>query len=336
MGKINIKVEIALDNYVAADRYKINIFKVGSVIPILSRDLPANSYRIQYFEGLEDTASYDAEVIHFCDRQDGTSSEKSRRQRVFNAQTGGCSCPTNYVANLNNTRCVRVQNLAPLTQTIGLTVGSGPNSANYSKDGMRVYAPGYNQAGQGGLQFSAPASHPYWCSQNTTSQGRLNVAGVWNSADVVNPLNTWLGFTHVINATANKVYYIGIGADDFARIKVNGVTVVNQLLAPASNNNHLLWHIYPVFLYAGINIVELEGYNTSGNGCWAGEIYNCDLLALQNVTQPTESSLNRLFSTVEKIGQTFRNGITCSDGYALDLSNPGAPICKKIEYASCI
>jgi hypothetical protein len=336
MAKINIKVEILLDNYVARDRYKINIYKQGSVIPILTRDLLENSYRIQYFEGLDDTAVYDAEVIHFCDRQDGTQTENRRRQRVYSAQTGGCACPTNYVPNVNNTRCVRTLIAAPLTQNAGLTVASGPNDGAYSRDGMRVYAPAFNSAGQGGLQFLAPSSHSYWCSGNNAAQGRLNIAGVWNSAHASNPLNTWLGFTHVINATANKVYYIGIGADDFARIRVNGVVVVNQQLVALTSNNHLFWHIYPVFLYAGVNIIELDGLNTSGNGCWAGEIYDCDLLALQNVTPGTESSLNRQFSTFTKIGQTFRDGTMCSDGYALDLSVPGAPVCKKIDYTSCI
>jgi hypothetical protein len=324
-----LDVAITIDNYVPADRYVINIYREGSAIPVKTLELLANEGPTGVIKLLPDGYNYDAEVIHWCN---GTVFKKLRK-RVFTLEQKGCACPAGFVANPDNTRCYRIFT-EPATATLTpYAVGAGPNNTAYNDAGARVYAPGYTSDGRGPSLWDSGGANPYWASQSLTTQGRLNLAGVWNNASSSLPLNTWIGFSKKIVVPVSKVYYLGMAGDNYVRFSVNGTVIIDQRNAGgASNYNFNYWHIFPVFLNAGDNFLRLEGYNDSSIGCFAAEIYNCDLQAIQNVTTGTEATLNRIFTT---LGQTdFDTEYSCRAGWELDVSGVD-PVCRMVEYQSC-
>lgn len=331
-----VGIKISIDNYVKADRYRINIYKQGGIIPIQSADVQAGGDPIVYFEGLNSNTMYESEVIHYCNEDSTSPVKQTVRKTVLIASTPGCNCPSGWTPTVDGKNCVRTLTQAPTQQSVNLTVAAGPNLGAYNREGIKVYAPGYSNTGQGGTLYASGPGHTYWASGNVTNRGRLNIAGVWNAASTILPTNKWIGFSSKVVTTIKKVYYIAMSGDDYIRIKINGVPIVDQrLVGGPSNANFNYLHAYPVQLNAGDNLIEMEGWNDGSEGCFVAEIYDCDLLALQNVTPFTENTLNRIFSTVDMIGQQFTDGITCANGYALDLSAPGSPVCKKIEYTAC-
>lgn len=326
-------IAVTINNYEPEYSYIIRIFKQGSVIPIMETTVAPRGGRTHYFKDLPADSIYTVKVVVLC-----TNNQVNEDSKIaYSPLQTVCECPPGYLPNEDNTKCVRTLTQAPTVNGQALVAASGPNEGAYCREGIVVYAPGFTSDGKGGVAYQSGPGHVYWASNNETTKGRLNIAGVWNSASMIDPLDTWIGFSKKVQVPESKVYYVGIAGDNYVRIKVNGVIWVNQKFdTNAISNFHFnYWHCYPIYLNAGENIIELEGYNTDGIGCFAAEIYNCDITALQAVTPQTESTLNRLFSTLDVIGDAFNNNYSCTEGYALDTSNPAQPVCKKIEFFGC-
>lgn len=166
---------------------------------------------------------------------------------------------------------------------------------------------------------------------STGTNGRLNLAGVKASGTHV---NEWLGFTRCIDVHESKVYYLGIGADDQCRIKINGELIVSMLDSGTGSHTH--WHIFPITLSAGVNIIEMEYRNTGSLASFGAEIYDATEAEIYGFTTVSEIEDSLIFSTKDTIGTFFTtgdtNGWSCPTGYSVDFcAGGGDPVCTLIE-----
>jgi hypothetical protein len=139
-----------------------------------------------------------------------------------------------------------------------------------------------------------------WSSQSTTTNGRLNNIGFWDSTS---PLNTPVGltFTFSLNIpSGSKSYYVGIGVDNYAELIVNCNTIL--VMDPAAmdiNHGGVLygspyecWNIYKITLQNGVNYVTIKGIDTGVPGALGFEIYDATESELANVSSVTQLETN--------------------------------------------
>ena len=166
------------------------------------------------------------------------------------------------------------------------------------------------------------------------STGRLNRTGVWKQGNV-NYVGM-LGFSRQFNVPAAGNYLIGVGADDAATIKINGVTIVAQDLTAINTSFNSVyaagvagsadlfryWHVYQVTLNAGSNIISVTGNNTGGVGVIGAEIYNCTIAQLIAATTEATLAPYIVFSSAARTYGTIDNGDPSDVGSFDCSSNP--------------
>lgn len=283
------------------------------------------------------------------------------------------SCPAGFSATPANDACKKIENYTPVFLGNGPVITSGNTSTDYSTS-VRFYQniqnnaslPAYypysgssllkDQTGGTISIIASSSTNSFWVSNGTTTTGRLNVAGV--SASTAQ----FLGFSECINITEAGTYYIGIGADDYCKFKVNGQLVValtgNSGTAPCYTSqtlNYQVWSVFPFYLNSGLNLIEMEGLNwpeftsqypACGTGInhssFAAEIYKpTSLSALTAATSTGITQANVIFSTINKrgsyydISSSYSGGATtigynCPYGIGYALNKCGTPLCTKI------
>ncbi len=173
-------------------------------------------------------------------------------------------------------------------------------------------------------------------------RGPLNRCGIWACPPRQDTIRRWIGFSRIVNVPADKIYYIGMAADNQYRFRVDGQTVVNG--SEGNSESFKIWHIYPVTLTAGPHIIEMEARNYGGPASFGAEIYDnteAEIIAADHYkTGATDiiRSLNAIFSTKDLIGQQFELGVyTCPPGYALNTSsgNPAQYTCDGGTISVC-
>jgi len=258
-----------------------------------------------------------------------------------------CGCPGGYTASADGSICYKVTTTSP-TGNDTLQPEAGEDNLAYGQFGVKIYNAGdYDSTGNsisGNLAFSGFTTT--FDGSSTTSvesfyAGRMNANNVWVAGNSTWPSPTYpdyISFCSTFTISQSKTYYVGIAGDNDVTIKLNGIELVNQ----ADNqppNNFKFWHVYPVTLNAGPNIIELENWNRSSVGSFAAEIYDNTLNEMTNAT--SSGMLNIVFATGDylpggsKAGQGFCSNYTCPSGYTLDTTDPGNPICKLIETTNC-
>ena len=292
-----------------------------------------------------------------------------------------CECDASYTSSFDGSTCYS-SSYAPAISgsTVQTPKWAGTDQA-WGDFGVKIYpAGGFNIFGDLtvsnyaylGLSQAVPTS-----SVNKFWSRRLNSVGMWDGAnqywtgywetlpDGNKTLNTngypgYLSMCATINVPSTKTYYIGLAGDNDVTVKINGTTIVNQPDTEPTNN-FKWWHIYPVTLTAGPNIVEAGNFNRSIVGTFAVEVYDNTLAQL--TSSNAESDLNIVFSTgnyleartiiypdskvyddqtgtytlsVSKsyadgpyLNQAFCSNYTCPTGFELDLSNPSVPRCRR-------
>jgi len=154
-------------------------------------------------------------------------------------------------------------------------------------------------------------------------EGRLNIAGLWTTEPGTgNPIDEWIGFSRCITVPSTGKYSIGLGADNRMRFSINGILIAH--FDTTIDKNHKWWHVIEVNLNEGVNIIEMEGYNSNlgSDAAFGAEIYNTDIATLKLLT--TEAALEPYieWSTRDRIGNDFNigefSGYTCPDGTAYD------------------
>jgi hypothetical protein len=262
--------------------------------------------------------------------------------------TVDCQCPSGYTESSDGSICYRVLTSSP-TVNDTLQPEAGADNNNYGQFGVKIYnVDDYNISGNtisGNLAFSGftvVADGSPTTDVELFYSTRMNANNVWVAGDANWPgpnYPDYISFCSTFVLTQSKTYYVGIAGDNDVTIKLNGVTLVNQV-DTLPDANFKFWHVYPVTLNAGPNIIELENWNRSQVGSFAAEIYDNTLSEMINATGTT--MLNIVFATGDylpggsKAGEGFCSNYTCPSGYTLDTTDPLNPICKLIETTSCI
>jgi len=235
------------------------------------------------------------------------------------------TCPPGYTLSPDHTFCYQ-QTSVPADY-----IGGGSayvicrnQFSSYSPLGARIMKPsGYDNqgvplAGAGNTPTSV-TTNAWWrnFAPNTTD-GPLNRSGIWpcaagNVPCNINcpPVNTDVGFSRQFIVPTSKVYYIGIGCDNFAKVELqDGVSGLHTIFTqnPLNIGNYFMetgdpeqivfaaWLIYPVFLNAGPNILTITAQNTSTGPAVIGfEIY--DNTEAEIVAATGYSDLTYIFST---------------------------------------
>lgn len=261
----------------------------------------------------------------------------------FGYTCAGGDCPPGSSPSPDGDFCITILEDPAIPPTGGEPMTAAPKSNGaYTNYGTYVYNTGFNINGTG-VRTRIPTSNGWWINPwpgppGNTVNGPLNRTGLWNSAGDT-PYDTYIGFSRYINVPEAKIYYIGVAGDNQCRIKVNGVTIVEQdpnALATQSGGGVDVafkeWHVYPVFMQAGPNLFTLQGLNDSGPAAFGAEVYNNSAAELQAATN--YGDLNLVFSTKD-----FRTGVidtgegsyTCADPtYTPIDTGGGVYVCQKI------
>jgi hypothetical protein len=254
-------------------------------------------------------------------------------------------CPVNYQMSEDETYCY-YEEVTEATPPTASENSVAVNLNRYSVCGSWIYS-SFNVNGTGpSTQISL--ANTFWrngpgdCSTlGNTTDGPLNRTGLWAVSALT---NQYIGFAICLEVPETKTYYIGVGADNLAMIRVDGVTILNQDPTAMdaqygtiiSEAPFRVWAIYPVQLVSGTRVVELIGFNSVGGSpnpaTLGAEIY--DNTSAEIIAATSYAGLNLLFSTKDYVGQPIQLGnegigYTCPDGYSLRLCE--SPIsCVKI------
>lgn len=284
---------------------------------------------------------------------------------IFEPFDGICSggCAPGWTLSPDGLFCERITTVPANPPTGGgppITVAAVTNPA-YSNFGAVIYQPGFQPNGVGTVLHHM-TGQPVWANPAVNNvDGPLNRTGLWGASAV--PDNEYIGFSVPVVLPAAKTYYVAIAGDNACRIKVNGVTLINQdpiaianslqaqlpvLGVQGINLAFKIWHIYPISLLAGTSYITLEGVNYGSAAAFGAEIYDNTIAELQAaalnpayVSNPGSfpagnyyTNLNLIFSTRDQRGQTLDSGTTvgysCNPGYALD-GTPTPPVCVLVE-----
>jgi hypothetical protein len=146
--------------------------------------------------------------------------------------------------------------------------------------------------------------------------------------------NQTIGFSECITIAADGVFYVGVGVDDYATIKVDGNIVVQMdvLAMNAFIQAHgypsavatpfRFWHIYPVTLTAGSHVLEIIGTNLVTVAAMGAEIYNATKAQIIAATSYVDFGPQLIFSTKDFIGSPVQSGssgigYSCPNGFSL-------------------
>lgn len=292
--------------------YKIEYKKTSDVVWIIAN--PAQILLTQTITGLDSGTSYDFRVTATCAAGNGGSGYT----------TGTTPC----IINVPLAQEYISEAPIPNPDTIGIATNR-PN-VNFGVSGTKIYPlNGFNPDGSliSGYSTTNITSASFW--NNPTGilgAGKLNATCVWRSNNCITGAGwslltgEWIGFSFdYYSNTAGKILYVGMGAMDQFQIIVNGATIVST--PTTASDNYLWWHIYPIKLMHGNNIIYLMGKNTSGSGlatpAFGAEIY--DNTQSQLVSATSDLDLNIVYSTTNEFCNPFLLGTTvgniCNPGY---------------------
>ena len=254
-----------------------------------------------------------------------------------------CGCPEGTIYNPATELCEGFETMAATLSGTIYPVEAGQQATSYGWGGTNFYenVDSLPQpiSSNGGVMQDATNS-PLVIQQNVSNSvwgdvptataltTILNTSGVWSSTALD---NEWIGFTACVNAPQTKVYYVGLAADNLARFKVNGQTIV-EFEGCSNTFNFNYWHVFPITLQAGDNIIEMEGRNCSSVAAFAAEIYDATLSQLTSMTLQAQLDAVKIFTTQDQIGNDFHSGessgYSCPPGWALSLCD-GAFTCAR-------
>lgn len=269
--------------------------------------------------------------------------EKSVIKKII-SNSSNC-CPPTYNLNDDESLCYKVEEVAATPPSGSPETTITKVNAAYTTCGSFIYDPGWGSNGVGSsTQISL--SNGFWknggvCVDNNTTDGPLNRTGLWTTTETS---NQDIGFSVCLTILTDKTYYIGVGCDNNAIIRLDGTTIITQDASALDAHYSVggscfkIWHIYPVDLTVGPHIIELIGHNVSGAAALGAEVY--DNTSAEIAAATTYGGLNLVFSTKDMRGEEIQIGTggvgyTCPSGYSLSACDD--PIkCKKITTTAII
>lgn len=192
-------------------------------------------------------------------------------------------CPPGYISSPDGF-CYLSRNTQ--SSCTNYTICASTNSA-YSDLGTRVYTT---------ESFAVNGTGSNTLNVNWTM--RLSACGVWVCSGSPGT-NTWVGYSRRVEIPTSKLYYVGVGGDNFVRLKINGQTRL-QFDNPGPNGesysaNFRYWHVYPIYLTKGVYYFEASGRDAGSPAGWGMEVYDNTYADLSSSS--ANSLLNILFST---------------------------------------
>lgn len=254
-------------------------------------------------------------------------------------QTSAATCEEGWVLSPDETTCSQTETQSPTITESEYCVASSTNGA-YSSDGTRIYNPGWttadieNPTPPAGV-LAALLLTPYW--QNATftdTLGPMNRAGVWmdqNCTGTLSPLaageKVTLSFEYQNNGGPMDVF-IGCGGDNEFQVILNGATIA-QTDGSGNTNNFDFWHVFPITLISGYNLINLVGIGDGSVSDSIGFIvYNNTLAEMEAAT--SDAGLDILYNSYDQIAAGKIDVATCPVGWSLDTSGgAGSYVCKK-------
>lgn len=340
---------------VPANGYRLNYRPIGSVDPYTTYTDPlaTTSISVTLLDGA--ITGYEGTVEAVCG-PGYYSTVVSFTSNVF------CQCPPGFTAVGTNDNCQQV-----ISEPAALNGGGVITACHYTKNvygqyGTVFYKPGgyatngtftitpsyIKTAAIGGVHVGTLWANP----AGTLTGGRLNNAGIWKCGDQ-NYTGT-LGFSRQLVISSTKTYYIGLGSDNYATIKINGVTIVSQdasalgaSLAITAEGTFKYWHVYPVELTAGVNLLEMTGTNLGLEGIMGCEIYDATEAQLIACTTEAELLPYIVFTTDDMAGIPSGSKVIDTDPFEVGSYNcsafPGYNLvfqggsyqCKLIQNTPC-
>lgn len=273
--------------------------------------------------------------------------------------TPGCGCPDGYILLPDGETCEKVLTVAATPTLTIFEVGPGVPGPGTGYYGANLYedistktlpiaqvaSALYDNNGVGTILtatniFPTPSFYSIW---NT----RLIDVGVWTTTGTGDPVGEWIGFSVCVEVPETKTYCIAVAADNRMRFSINGVLAVN--FDVGTSFSFSVWHIIPITLNVGTNIITLEGYNDGFFATFGAEIYNATPAQILAVNTQFDLAPYIVFSTKNllppnpvsyfDVGET--SGYTCPEGYLLSTCDgiactqitqlPGSPCCYNLE-----
>jgi hypothetical protein len=241
-------------------------------------------------------------------------------------------CPVNYELSEDETYCF-FEDIVEATPPTSSENSVAVSLNRYSVCGSWIYT-SFNVDGTGpATQIST--ANAFWVNGpgncvtlGNTTDGPLNRSGLWSASALSEQT---IGFAICVDLPETKTYYIGVGADNLAMIRIDGETILNQdpdamdaqYGTVVSEAPFRVWAIYPVEIISGSHVIELLGHNTTGSqnpATLGAEIYDNTPAEIAAATDYT--GLNLIFSTKDYVGQPIQIGTdgigySCPEGYSL-------------------
>lgn len=267
------------------------------------------------------------------------------------ASINNCNCPDNYQPSPDLSECVQpveVSSIPPTATTEQRTLVK-KTYFNYGTMFTAVYTGGFNPDIGIPTGSTLTSSSQFWKnSLSNYTDGPLNRCAVWSNLTTDNQR---IGFSICLNTTQEKIYLVGVGCDNYASIKVNGNYVLKQnanalgeyWLGDHSNKTttFTIWHIYPIYIPAGNNIIEVSGNNVEGIASVGVEIYDGTASQILSAQSYEDFGPRLLFSTKDIVGSLVVGGnnnigYTCpDDSYIIKSCNVYTPVCYKVLTLPC-
>ncbi len=255
-----------------------------------------------------------------------------------------CSaCEGSGWSGYNETQCYRITTSAATAPVNPLNV-LDTGFAGYSQDGSYFYQYLPPLTADTTEFFGVPTftivnGNDAWDNTDfSVTGGPLNRVAGWASlGSSAPPFDVWLGFSACLSGfTEEKTYWVGIGGDNYFRLKLDGETIIETPSGVLACFER--WNVYPVVIGAGNHTLELFGLNTSGYAGFGCEIYDADLATLTGLTSYSQikpyvkftSSGQTLYNVVQTEDNVYTNsGYTCTGDYTYSICDNA---CVKYEF----
>ena len=253
-------------------------------------------------------------------------------QQICNA------CDTGYTWTPTNTDiCYRIETTGATAPLSPYTL-TGYTSSVYSYKGSRFYDVGYGTNGTGTTVATITGNTAWQYMGGST--GPLNRNALWTTDPLFLPYQTWVGFSTCLSGfVGDKTYYVGIAADNYFRLRLDGITILDNSTLPKTGDSFYYWNVYPIKIGGGTHILELMGLNAESIAGFGCEIYDDTLSNLTGYTSWSQLSGSTVFKSsdyrntiadVIMTGNTYlASGYTCPEGFVYDGCNNG---CTKYVY----
>jgi hypothetical protein len=240
------------------------------------------------------------------------------------------ACYPGYTLSPDGTSCTRIDTISPSSSESPIKSAATGNS-NYAAFGMRLYDPGFDA--NTGSGAATEKSTGFWINAAlNNSDGIMNRNAVWvdaNNDGVVDALAAGKQLTvsiPLVFASA-KTIYVGVAGDNKFTLTVNGAMIARRI-NPSDVLNFRWWHVYPVQVQAGQNIISVTGEGDgSVSDAIAMQVY--ENTAAQILAAATEAALNIRFKTASIRGGVLQI-VTCAPGYQ-PVASGGVFVCQKVQ-----